>query len=532
MHIQQKKDCMTLDTGTYDAIVIGSGIGGLTAAAILAKLKKKRVLVLEKHFEPGGLTHGFRRGRFRWNVGLHYIGRMHKGELARAVFDFITDGKLEWRKIRSPFERFIYPDFTFQVSENRKTFTRDLCRRFPDETAAIKKYVRDVKAGARYIQLYYLTRFLPIPLSFLISFWSRLLKKNALQTTGYYLKKNIRNPRLAALLATQWGVYGAPPSESAFAIHGSIVNHYMNGAFVPEHSNGKISGLIEKVIRKAGGMVCVNCEVTEILIENNKAVGVKIRDQRTKSPKERIVHAPIIISSAGAENTYNRLCTHDHCEKKDINGLELGCSAVSLYVGLKESPEKLGLHGENIWINETYDHENLTSQTYALLKGAPHRCYVSFPSIRRNNAEHHNAEIIAMIEYAPFKKWAEQKWKRRQKEYYKLKEKIAAGLLDLVEKHLPGFTSMVEYKELSSPLTVENFTSRKNGAVYGFKPTAKYFRKHWYRVESPVKNIYLSGVDVCTVGVVGALMGGVAAASAVIGSLGFFRVIKKIRSSP
>ena len=78
----------------YDAIVIGSGIGGLTTAGLLARVAGRRVLVLEKHIEPGGLTHTFHRDGFSWDVGLHYIGQLEPGSLLRAYLDHLSGGEL------------------------------------------------------------------------------------------------------------------------------------------------------------------------------------------------------------------------------------------------------------------------------------------------------------------------------------------------------------------------------------------------------------------------------------------------------
>ncbi|MDJ0719946.1 MAG: NAD(P)-binding protein [Prochloraceae cyanobacterium] len=103
------------NSNKYDAIVIGSGIGGLTAAAILSKYNHKKVLVLEQHYVIGGLTHEFERKGFHWDVGIHYVGEMGEGEIGRKIFDYITEGKLRWNKMPDPFEKFVYPDFTFEV---------------------------------------------------------------------------------------------------------------------------------------------------------------------------------------------------------------------------------------------------------------------------------------------------------------------------------------------------------------------------------------------------------------------------------
>jgi phytoene dehydrogenase-like protein len=84
---------------TPDVIVIGSGIGGLTLASLLAQLQHKRVLVLERHFQPGGFTHQFSRGKYHWDVGLHYVGQMEKTSLMRQMFDLVTRSQVEWARL-------------------------------------------------------------------------------------------------------------------------------------------------------------------------------------------------------------------------------------------------------------------------------------------------------------------------------------------------------------------------------------------------------------------------------------------------
>ena len=108
----------------YDAIVIGSGIGGLTAAGLLARVAGKKVLVLERHSEPGGLTHVFRRDGASWDVGLHYVGQMQPGSPTRAFLDFLSDGRLRWNAMPDEFERFHYPGLDFAVPSDPARYAR------------------------------------------------------------------------------------------------------------------------------------------------------------------------------------------------------------------------------------------------------------------------------------------------------------------------------------------------------------------------------------------------------------------------
>ena len=92
---------------SWDAIVIGSGIGGLTAAALLARHAGKRVLVLERHYTAGGFTHTFRRPGYEWDVGVHYVGEVNDpNSPLRAAFDHLTEGRLQWNSMPDVYDRF------------------------------------------------------------------------------------------------------------------------------------------------------------------------------------------------------------------------------------------------------------------------------------------------------------------------------------------------------------------------------------------------------------------------------------------
>src|SRR6266446_6479183 len=137
----------------YDAIVIGSGMGGLTVAAIMARVKGWRVLVLERHFRAGGFTHTFKRpGGWEWDVGLHYVGGMEPGGMGRRLFDFVTAGGVRWNPMPDAYERFAYPDFEFSVPKGEDHYIAALARMFPGESAAIALFFRDLRAAMGYFQ--------------------------------------------------------------------------------------------------------------------------------------------------------------------------------------------------------------------------------------------------------------------------------------------------------------------------------------------------------------------------------------------
>jgi len=269
----------------YDAIVIGSGMGGLTAAAIMARLKGWRVLVLERHFRAGGFTHTFKRpGGWEWDVGLHYVGGMEPGAMGRRLFDFVTAGGVRWNAMPDSYDRFTYPDFEFAVQKGEANYRAALAKMFPQESAAIARYFRDLRAAHSYFVRHTMANSMPRPMSATLQWFNRFRSKTPLMTTREYLDSRFRDAGLKALLASQWADYGLPPAKSAFVTHGLIAAHYLNGAWYPEGGAGTIADAAGRVIQDAGGAILVNHEVHRILMDGNRAVGVeamRARGRRT-----------------------------------------------------------------------------------------------------------------------------------------------------------------------------------------------------------------------------------------------------------
>lgn len=127
----------------YDAICIGSGLGSLTTASLLARAGKK-VLVLEKHYTPGGFTHTFTRNDYEWDVGLHYVGEVNKeGTLLKILFDDITDGNLLWEDMGEVYDRIVIEGKEYEFVKGVSNFKERMKLYFPTEkdAIAIDKYV-------------------------------------------------------------------------------------------------------------------------------------------------------------------------------------------------------------------------------------------------------------------------------------------------------------------------------------------------------------------------------------------------------
>lgn len=504
----------------YDVIIIGSGIGGLTTASLLAQIERKRVLVLERHFKIGGFTHTFsRQKKYEWDVGLHYVGDVGIGDTARAVSDFITRGKVHWNPMPEVYDRLMFPDFRFDVRAGRENLKADLIERFPHERLSIEQYFKDLNAVNRWLATYAVTQALPKtfrPLSWLARKFGAQL---ALMKTGEYMNKNFKDPKLKAVLLGQWGLYGLSPKTSAFVGHALLMNHYSNGGYYPVGGSGMIANAITPLVEEYGGQVLVNHSVDEIIIENGKAVGVKVTHKKGRESIKKAFYADVIISNAGAHTTYTQMIPTEQYSKfsEAVRRFPKGSSSVTLYLGLKENPARLGFQGENYWIYSGYDHAQIYSRRNELVEGKVSHAYLSFPSMRNPEARGHTAEIIAFLDIDHFVEWENKPWRKRGEEYEELKRKISHALISFVEERFPGFGELIDYQELGTPITTKYFTNHHNGNMYGLPMVPEKFTSTWLGPHTPVRNLYLTGADAAFFGIVGAMMSGVLASAVAMG---------------
>jgi len=508
-----------LPQGDCDAIVIGSGMGGLAAAAVLAKHGGKRVLVLERHYTAGGFTHVFRRPDFEWDVGLHYIGQVHDPRSeTRRLFDDITDGKLTWAPMPEVYDRIVIGDRDYGLVAGADRFRETLQGYFPREARAIERYLHTVGACVRASSVYFAEKVVPAPMAWVLGPLMRArFLRYARRTTLEVLQGITRDPELIAVLTGQYGDYGLPPSQSSFAMHAAVVAHYLEGASYPVGGAGQIAATVVPVIEAAGGTVLISAEVHEILVQGGRAAGVRMADGRQ-------LRAPVVISDAGVTNTFGRLLPKEVAGSSGIGeALAKASPSVAhlcLYVGFKQTAEELGLAGTNLWVYPNADHDGSFAR-YLLDPEAPFPfVFISFPSAKDPSFQTRypgraTGEIITVAPYEWFAPWADTRWKHRGTDYEEFKGRFAERLLEHLYTRVPQVRGKVDCHELSTPLSTRHFSAHSHGEIYGLAPTPERFRMR-LRAQTPVRGLFLTGQDLCMGGVTGALFGGALAASAVL----------------
>jgi all-trans-retinol 13,14-reductase len=505
--------------GPFDVIVIGSGMGGMTCAALLAKTGK-RVLVLEQHYVPGGFTHVFSRKGYTWDVGVHAVGEVTRKSLPGRLLHALTDGALEWASLGKSYDQFHFPgDFRIDFPDSPEQFRDNLVAAFPNERAGIEQYLALCKSVSRELQGFYLGRMLPKATSFISdTLLARSVKQYLTRTTEHVVGELTKDEKLRALLTAQWGYYGSPPDRSAFAMHALVVKHFLYGGYYPVGGSARIATTLLDTVAKNGGWTRIVADVQEILVQDGRAVGVRLKDGEE-------IFAESVVSAVGVRPTVERLLPEAQRQQAwatSVADLKPAPAHVCLYVGFKGDIREAGATSANQWFYEHWTHD--AGDAWPVEPGKkPDRCpvlYVSFPSLKDPamaadpNAKH-TAELVTFVKYDDFAAWKEKRWRRRGGDYDAFKAAMSEMMLAQLCERLPKLKGMVDFAELSTPLSTEHFVRPARGSIYGLEPTPRRFANEWLRPRSPINGLSFAGADMTSVGVIGALRGGVLGAMAV-----------------
>jgi all-trans-retinol 13,14-reductase len=504
----------------YDVIVIGSGIGGLCNAALLSKLGKK-VCVLEQHYTAGGYTHAYERNGYEWDVGVHYVGEMQKSwSMLRRIFDVITDGELKWAPMDDSYDDIIVGDKTFHYLAGKDAFKAEIKSQFPGEEKAIDSYVELLYKVSSLVPKFFAGQALPrIVGQFYNKIRHKLLPDFFFKTTYEVLSGLTANQELIGVLTAQWGDYGLPPKQSSFMMHAMVAKHYMGGGSYPVGGAAKIAETIIPIIQQSGGEVFTYAAVKEILVKSNKAYGVRLE-------KGDQITADKIVSCAGLFPTIEKLLPVSVKKKlkldEQLKKVEVSSSHLCVYAGFKGDSQELNIPKTNFWIYPGFDHDkNVQAFNESLGEDLP-LVYVSFPSAKDPtwNERYPNKstiEIVAPCKPDWFAKWQSSTWNKRGEDYEALKQELQGRLLAILYKQMPQLEGKLDFVELSTPLSTQWFQWNKEGEIYGLNHTVDRFKQDWLHPETPIKNLYLTGSDIVTAGVGGALIGGVMTTNVMMG---------------
>ena len=499
----------------FDVIVIGSGMGGMTTAAALSRFEHK-VLLLEQAQTIGGLTHSFTRDGFTWDVGLHYCGTFGHSQFAGRTLDWLSGGTIEFHSVGTIYDTLHFPDgFEISVGRPAEAYKMELKDRFPDNVAEIDAYFEALLSAEEAGHMVGAERAMPEPFRSAHHWWNkRKIQRWCSRTTGEVIAELISNPKLASVLSAQWGTYGGKPKEASFAIHATIMGHYLEGAAYPVGGAAAIARGLVPVIEAAGGSARASTPVSEILFEDGKAVGV-----RTKSGEE--FNAPFVVSAIGAGETVKHLLPEDIRQQhwaREVATFKPSICHFDLFLGFEGDITRHGATRSNHWFYESWD---TNDAIWAAADGEPiPMMFVSFASLKdpthkSGPPSKHTGDMLLWADWSSVAEFTSGGAEERADEWNTFKQSVESRMMEFFADKFPALAPLVVYRELGTPLATASFTGHEKGGFYGDETTPRRMLSDALNARTPVPGLFLTGQDVMTPGIAGALSGGMFGAAAI-----------------
>lgn len=431
----------------YDVVIIGSGLGGLTAGAKLAK-EGKKILLIEQHSIPGGCATSFKRGDYTMEVGLHEMDGPSPRDMKTRIFKELEVFE-NVRFIRVPeFYNFVNDRITITIPHESEEASKKLKDTFPEEAEGIDAFFSQILNPKR----------------------KPVEGEKSIETSlGKFLDSIIHNEELKLILLGNLGYFHDDPYSISLTYYSIAQGSYFKGgaSFIYGGSQS-LSDYLSNYIQKHGGTVLLSHIVTGIFQENNKLAGAKYKKKKSSSAETINVYADEIIANAAMPNIAELLPEETGTNlKNEIKTQKNGASLLTIYFGFK-----------------------------GLLKNIGHKHYSTFvfdssivtqADILKNNKGDFNTRSFTFIDYGQIDSGLAPEgksvgavccidylsdWEHLTPEAYKAKkEAVAKIFMQRLEKLIPGISDVIEHYEVGTSSTIKRYTLNPGGAVYGFAQT-------------------------------------------------------------
>jgi all-trans-retinol 13,14-reductase len=477
---------------SFDAVIIGAGLGGLSCAAAFAR-QNYRALVLEQHTAPGGYATSFKRpGGFVFDVSLHSTGAGERAGIYNLIPGFPEIKDVEF--VPHPYlYRAIFPGYDIRVPQrNPKKYAEILAGLFPEEKDGIVGIIDDMNGLAQDINRYSQSGGKVNMATFAKDF--PYLVKCAGKTWGQMLDVRIKGPKLKAIISGLWGYFGLPPSRlSAYYYALPTIGYLEEGGFYPKGRSQAISNALVKFIQERGGTVKLGARVEKVLVQNHTATGVKTADGKEYTGK-------VVVANASPVDVFETMMDEkddlkDYLAKFQKMSVSLSCFQV--FLGLKKDlVGELKIPDSEIFYSPDFDDDAAYKSCLEADVQNPGFGLMLYDNVYKGYSPP-GKNTINILTLQGYEHWApfENDYRRGQKkEYGAEKERITDILIKKVEEViLPGLSKAIEIKEIGTPLTNWRYTRNYRGAIYGWDQTVDNSGPTRLPHATPIKNLYLAG---------------------------------------
>jgi len=461
---------------TYDMIVIGGGLGGLSCALHLAK-RGFHVAVLEKQPRIGGYCQSYARDGYYFDVSQHVLSGLKEGQSFYRLLEYLqVIDKLEIEE-RDPMFASVFPDRGYVLPGGAEPLAEFLRTEFPNERTGIDRYFEVIRRMVdENFQLFW-TGDIDIE----TYFPARYFKKSYEEL----LTECVTDPRLHGILGQLWQSTGLPNRLCAANWSVEVIGmHWLTGNFHIVGGGQRLSSAMAETLCEAGGVVRLTSLVRRILLDDRMVRGVEL------DSGERYF-APIVISNANPIQTYFNLIGSENLSKPyayKLRNMEPSCSLLTLYLGLDRPARDVGLDHHSLFVNHSYD--NHASYSAAMTEAYDRTDYMVSDYTDENGKSHPRGHGVAqMLEVAPGEPWTTLS----REAYDEKKRRVRDVLLDKLAIRFPDLVSHIDLCELGTPRTMSRFTRNPYGAVYGWAQTPEQADIYRFGSKSLFKGLYFTG---------------------------------------